>query len=91
MEPLEEKEVENSFMGSYSDAMSEQLKTTTLNKSFVRANQQAADKDEVITIPIFLLSLTFSVFLQSHCKILSLMCLPKIYVSYFFIPTCSII
>lgn len=35
-------------MRSYSDALSKELKTTTLNKSFVRANEQPpAKKDEV--------------------------------------------
>lgn len=52
--------VGDSFMGSYSDALSEELKTTTLNKSFVRANEQAVKKDEVsYTKPINLFSSTF--------------------------------
>lgn len=38
---------EDAFMHSYSDAMSEELKATTLQKSFVRANEQIPKKDEV--------------------------------------------
>lgn len=34
-------------MGSYSDALNEELKSTTLKKSFVRADEQAPKKDEV--------------------------------------------
>lgn len=37
---------ENTFMQSYSDAMNEQLKATTLQKSFVRAKEQIPKKDE---------------------------------------------
>lgn len=44
-EPSEDKEDgENTFMHSYSDVMNEELKTTTLEKSFVRANEQAQKK-----------------------------------------------
>ncbi len=47
-EPSEDNEDEKeTFMHSYSDAMNEELKTTTLTKSFVRANEQAPKKDEV--------------------------------------------
>lgn len=46
-EPSEDNEDEKeTFMHSYSDAMNEELKTTTLTKSFVRANEQAPKKDE---------------------------------------------
>lgn len=38
---------EDTFMHSYSDALNEELKSTTLEKSFVRANEQAPKKDEV--------------------------------------------
>lgn len=38
---------ENTFMRSYSDAMNEELKATTLQKSFVRANEQIPKKDQV--------------------------------------------
>ncbi|KAF7135777.1 hypothetical protein RHSIM_Rhsim08G0016800 [Rhododendron simsii] len=38
IEPSENNEGD-SFMGAYSDALSEELKTSTLNKSFVRASQ----------------------------------------------------
>lgn len=38
---------EEIFMRSYSDAMNEELKTTTLQKSFVRANEQIPKKDQV--------------------------------------------
>ncbi|KAH1161258.1 hypothetical protein GLYMA_01G022800v4 [Glycine max] len=37
---------EEIFMRSYSDAMNEELKTTTLQKSFVRANEQIPKKDQ---------------------------------------------
>lgn len=37
---------EDTFVQSYSDAMNEQLKATTLQKSFVRANEQIPKKDE---------------------------------------------
>lgn len=44
-EPSEDNEDgENTFMHSYSDVMNEELKTTTLEKSFVRANEQAQKK-----------------------------------------------
>ncbi|KAI3898917.1 hypothetical protein MKW92_049373 [Papaver armeniacum] len=33
-------DTENTFMGTYSDALNEELKSTTLKKSFVRANAQ---------------------------------------------------
>lgn len=47
-EPSEDNEDrEDSFLRSYSDAMNEELKTTSLTKSFVRANEQAPKKDEV--------------------------------------------
>lgn len=39
IEPSENNEEGDSFMGAYSDALNEQLKTSTLNKSFVRAVQ----------------------------------------------------
>lgn len=38
---------EDTFMKSYSDVLNQELKSTTLKKSFVRANEQAAKKDEV--------------------------------------------
>lgn len=38
IEPSENNEGD-SFMGAYSNALSEELKTSTLNKSFVRASQ----------------------------------------------------
>lgn len=38
---------EDTFMRSYSDVLNEELKSTTLEKSFVRANDQVAKKDEV--------------------------------------------
>ena len=51
-EPSEDKEDrEDSFLHSYSDAMNEELKTTSLTKSFVRANEQAPKKDEVRFCP----------------------------------------
>lgn len=38
---------EDTFMHSYSDALNKELKSTTLEKSFVRADEQAPKKDEV--------------------------------------------
>ncbi|KAH7520445.1 hypothetical protein FEM48_Zijuj08G0144700 [Ziziphus jujuba var. spinosa] len=37
---------EDVFMHSYSDALNEELKSTTLEKSFIRANEQAPQKKE---------------------------------------------
>ncbi|KAL4577896.1 hypothetical protein LXL04_014011 [Taraxacum kok-saghyz] len=37
---------EEGFMSSYSDALSQQLKTTTLDKSFIRANEEESKKEE---------------------------------------------
>ncbi|XP_027361018.1 protein ecdysoneless homolog isoform X1 [Abrus precatorius] len=37
---------EDTFMQSYSDAMNEEINATTLQKSFVRANEQISKKDE---------------------------------------------
>ncbi|XP_075656130.1 protein ecdysoneless homolog [Castanea sativa] len=46
-EPSEDNEEEkDTFMHSYSDAMNEELKPTSIAKSFVRANEQATKKDE---------------------------------------------
>ncbi|KAG6702684.1 hypothetical protein I3842_07G047700 [Carya illinoinensis] len=46
-EPSEDnKDGEDTFMHSYSDVMNEELKATTLEKSFVRANEQAQKKAE---------------------------------------------
>lgn len=41
---------EDAFVQSYSDAMNEQLKATTLQKSFVRASEQIPKKDEVFCL-----------------------------------------
>ncbi|XP_065875072.1 protein ecdysoneless homolog [Euphorbia lathyris] len=47
MEPFEENEEgEETFMHTYSNALNEELKNTTLQKSFVRANEQASNKKE---------------------------------------------
>lgn len=46
MEGSSDNEEMSSFMGSYSDALNEELKTTTLNKSFIRANEQTVKTDE---------------------------------------------
>lgn len=47
-EPSDDNEDgEDTLMHSYSDAMTEELKTSTLAKSFVRANEQAPKKAEV--------------------------------------------
>ncbi|PON84738.1 Ecd family [Trema orientale] len=37
---------DDTFMQSYSDVLNEELKSTTIKKSFIRANEQAAKKDE---------------------------------------------
>nr|ABC68262.1 SGT1 protein-like [Saussurea involucrata] len=37
---------QTAFMSSYSDALSEELKSTTLDKSFVRANEPTFNKEE---------------------------------------------
>ncbi|MCL7028343.1 hypothetical protein MKW94_023623, partial [Papaver nudicaule] len=42
---FEDEDTGNTFMGTYSDALSEELKSTTLKKSFVRANAQPSKKD----------------------------------------------
>lgn len=36
------------FMESYSDALGEELKSSTLQKSFYRASGEASQKDEVL-------------------------------------------
>ncbi|MCL7031035.1 hypothetical protein MKW94_030478 [Papaver nudicaule] len=41
----EDEDTGNTFMGTYSDALNEELKSTTLKKSFVRANAQPSKKD----------------------------------------------
>lgn len=38
---------EDSFMHSYSDAMNNELKKTTLKKSFIHANEESSKKIEV--------------------------------------------
>ncbi|KAI4314422.1 hypothetical protein L6164_027334 [Bauhinia variegata] len=43
---MAEGDGEDTFMQSYSDALNDQLKETTLQKSFVRANDQIPKKDE---------------------------------------------
>lgn len=40
----------DTFMQSYSDVMNEELKATTLGRSFVRANEQIPKKDEVFCL-----------------------------------------
>ncbi|KAK7407197.1 hypothetical protein VNO78_08904 [Psophocarpus tetragonolobus] len=40
------EDAEDTFMRSYSDVMTEELKATTLQKSFVRANEQIPKKDQ---------------------------------------------
>lgn len=39
---------ENSFMHSYEDALRQELKPTTISRSFVRANEETSKTDEVI-------------------------------------------
>ncbi|KAK9284930.1 hypothetical protein L1049_024111 [Liquidambar formosana] len=49
-EPSEDKENgDDIFMQSYSDALNEELKTTTLKKSFVRANEESSKNNEGAT------------------------------------------
>lgn len=45
VEPSEAHEGEDSFMHSYSDALNQELKSTTLDKSFVRAREQSSKDD----------------------------------------------
>lgn len=47
MEEDEDEDEETGFMSSYSDALNQQLKSTTLDKSFVRASEPPLNKDEV--------------------------------------------
>ncbi|XP_077234122.1 suppressor-like protein [Tasmannia lanceolata] len=42
-----DEDMGDTFMHSYSDALNEELKTTTLKKSFIRANEQSADDNEI--------------------------------------------
>ncbi|GAU27541.1 hypothetical protein TSUD_29730 [Trifolium subterraneum] len=46
IESAEDNDEEDTFMRPYSDAMNEELKETTLQKSFVRAEEQVPKKDE---------------------------------------------
>lgn len=43
-------EGEDTFMRSYSDILNEELNTTTLGKSFVRAKEQTTQQDEVMLL-----------------------------------------
>ncbi|CAJ2647372.1 unnamed protein product [Trifolium pratense] len=45
IESAEDNDEEDTFMRPYSDAMNEELKETTLQKSFVRADEQIRKKD----------------------------------------------
>ncbi|KAE8655855.1 Protein SGT1-like protein [Hibiscus syriacus] len=42
----DQEDGENSFMHSYSNVMNDELKSTTLKKSFVHANEQTSNKNE---------------------------------------------
>ncbi|KAI3794353.1 hypothetical protein L1987_36983 [Smallanthus sonchifolius] len=42
----EDEDEQTDFMSSYSDALTQELKSTTLDKSFVRADEQPVKKDE---------------------------------------------
>lgn len=46
IEPSENNEEGDAFMGAYTDVLNEELKTSTLNKSFVRANAQSLKVNE---------------------------------------------
>lgn len=41
---------EDSFMHSYSDALNNELKNTTLKKSFIHANEEPSKKTEVMSL-----------------------------------------
>lgn len=59
MEASSDNEESNSFMGSYSDALNEELKTTTLNKSFIRANEQMVKTGEVSYVSVYYFRMSF--------------------------------
>ncbi|PSS36662.1 Protein ecdysoneless like [Actinidia chinensis var. chinensis] len=46
IEPSENNEEADAFMGSYSDALNEELRVSTLNRSFVRAQAQSLKTNE---------------------------------------------
>lgn len=46
IEPSENNEEGDAFMGAYTDVLNEELKTSTLNKSFVCANAQSLTGNE---------------------------------------------
>lgn len=49
------EEGETAFMSSYSDALSGELKATTLEKSFIRASEPSFKKDEVSSTQLHVL------------------------------------
>lgn len=53
IEASSDNEEMNSFMGSYSDALNKELKATTLNKSFIRANEQMVETGEVTYVSVY--------------------------------------
>jgi hypothetical protein len=57
IESAEDNDEEDTFMRPYSDAMNEELKATTLQKSFVRADEQIPKKDEVFCLGFWLFAL----------------------------------
>lgn len=53
-EPNEHSEdKQEDFMNAYTGALNEELRSTTLRKSFVRATDQSSKKDEVILFYFF--------------------------------------
>lgn len=47
-DPLDE-DMDDAFMNSYSNALNEELKQTTLKKSFIRANEHSTNDNEVLS------------------------------------------
>lgn len=45
----------DTFMQSYSDALNEELKATTLKKTFVRANEQSVQKKDEVGVFKFII------------------------------------
>lgn len=56
-------------MDSYSNALNEELKTTTLKKSFIRANEQPLNKNEVRFLNFFFLFFSFFFVCETLCSV----------------------
>lgn len=71
MEASEDNEDgEDTFMHRYSDALNEELKDTTLQKSFVRANDHS-NKNEVIFSSFLVEMIPYHAFVDGRCFLLS--------------------